>query len=50
MPPMPEPAKLATAQQKVEGGHRQRRFRGSHQGQSAVQLEQVEVGVDVVIG
>ena len=50
MPPMGEPEKLRRPQDEAEGGDGQRLLGRADEGEVAVAAEQVDIGVDVVIG
>ena len=50
MPPMGEPEKLRRAEDQAEDRDGQRLFRRADQGDVAVAAQQVDVGVDVVLG
>ena len=50
MPPMSEPEKLRRREDQAEDGDGQRLFRRADHGEVAVAGEQVDVGVDVVLG
>ena len=40
----------AAAEEQTEGSHRQRLFRRTHEAEVSVAAQQVEIGVDVVVG
>ena len=50
MPPMGEPERLRRPKSKAEGRDGQRLLRRADEGDVAVAAQQIDVGVDVVIG